>query len=427
MAKSPALMSELFKRDYDCRLKKGDKIAFLPFDFLKQSIIPYGLGAQRLFIGRYYAFVEKGIICAINRIQSETDEFAPFILPLSYIAALLLARDYNMTARLLPKMLEHLEKLNQQPDETMLIRQKIANGVDISAAIPSNKVYTVEAVGSIKTDIILQMPAWYQPYCKSWEFTKIALSESNLTMHFNGIDCLIDNQPLNKQEFIDYIRERMLAEETWFKRSDIILPSHETITELRAQIIEQERSRLLDDYEKRLDYFKEQYIKEYKEKGYSHERLPSCWPTTYSIVLEDEEYKNKYKYDEFVQKKVAKLRLECLSDISRQEQIIDYERQERQKKEQEKKSQMEGWKDIGNVILFVQTRTFEGEIKFKERSINVLQVNTIRNKFRIKIDNEYRDLKRVDISTSIFKTHYVYQVEPFCHLYILEDLSKRAI
>lgn len=422
-------MSELFKRDYDCRLKKGDKIAFLPFDFLKQSIIPYGLGAQRLFIGRYYAFVEKGIICAINRIQSETDEFVPFILPLSYIVApILLARDYyNMITRLLPKMLEHLEKLNQQPDETMLIRQKIANGVDISAAIPSNKVYTVEAVGSIKTDIILQMPAWHQPYCKSWDFTKIALSESNLTMHFNGIDCLIDNQPLNKQEFIDYIRERMLAEETWFKRSDIILPSHETITELRAQIIEQERSRLLDDYEKRLDYFKEQYIKEYKEKGYSHERLPSCWPTTYSIVLEDEEYKNKYKYDEFVQKKVTKLRLECLSDISRQEQIIDYERQERQKKEQEKKSQMEGWKDIGNVILFVQTRTFEGEIKFKERSINVLQVNTIRNKFRIKIDNEYRDLKRVDISTSIFKTHYVYQVEPFCHLYILEDLSKRAI
>mgnify|MGYP001520102468 FL=1 len=117
----------------------------------------------------------------------------------------------------------------------------------------------------------------------------------------------------------------------------------------------------------------------------------------------------------------------CIRDSSRQEQIIDYERQEQQKKEQEKKSQMEGWKDIGNVILFVQTRTFEGEIKFKERSINVLQVNTIRNKFRIKIDNEYRDLKRVDISTSIFKTHYVYQVEPFCHLYILEDLSKRAI
>lgn len=426
-------MSELFKRDYDCRLKKGDKIAFLPFDFLKQSIIPYGLGAQRLFIGRYYAFVEKGIICAINRIQSETDEFVPFILPLSYIVApILLARDYyNMITRLLPKMLEHLEKLNQQPDETMLIRQKIANGVDISAAIPSNKVYTVEAVGSIKTDIILQMPAWHQPYCKSWDFTKIALSESNLTMHFNGIDCLIDNQPLNKQEFIDYIRERMLAEETWFKRSDIILPSHETITELRAQIIEQERSSLLDDYKKRLDDFKEQYIKEYKEKGYSHKRL-SYWPTTYSIVRglkdlnKDEEY-NKYIDDEFVQKKVAKLCVECLSDISRQEQIIDYERQEQQKKEQEKKSQMEGWKDIGNVILFVQTRTFEGEIKFKERSINVLQVNTIRNKFRIKIDNEYRDLKRVDISTSIFKTHYVYQVEPFCHLYILEDLSKRAI
>ena len=453
MAKDPVLMSELLRRSSECRLTKGDKIAFLPFDFLKQSIIPYGLGKTRLFIGHCYAFVEKGIICGINRSQSEDEEFEPFILPLSYIAASILTKNYDFfITRQLPVTLKHLEKLHKQPEETILINQKIANGVDISSAIPNNQIYIVDDVRSIKAEIIHQgLVSFWEPV----EFTKIALVESNISMHFNGIDCLINNHLLNKQKFIDYIAERMHAEETVFRNSDTILPSHETITRLRTQTTEQERKRsqlsdsferseLLHSYKVTLDHFKEQHIKNYKEKGENYcatfninghtvryLELPSFWPNFLSKISPTDEilYPNreKYKNDRLFQKKIAELMTECRSDIERQERIIDYERQERQKKEQEEKAKIEGWKDIGNVILFIQVRTFAGEIKFKERSINVLQVNTIQNKFRIKIDNEYRDLKRVDISTSIFKTHYVYQVEPFCHLYILEDLSKRAI
>ena len=107
--------------------------------------------------------------------------------------------------------------------------------------------------------------------------------------------------------------------------------------------------------------------------------------------------------DELTQKKAEELLQECRSDIERQERIIDYERQELQKKKQEEKAKADGWKDIGNVILFIQMRSFKGEIQFKEHSINVLQVNIIRNKFRVKVNNEYWDLKRVNISTSILK------------------------
>ena len=99
--------------------------------------------------------------------------------------------------------------------------------------------------------------------------------------------------------------------------------------------------------------------------------LPSYrynWGMTIWGGQSDERYKNM---DELTQKKAEELLQECRSDIERQERIIDYERQELQKKKQEEKAKADGWKDIGNVILFIQMRSFKGEIQFKEHSINV--------------------------------------------------------
>ncbi len=431
---SPELLSELRERKDNSKLEIGDKIAMLPFDFVKQSVITYGLEHQRLFIGRCYSFVEKGIICAINRKQSKNNEFVPLILPLTYITAFLLQKDkiYNPP----------LELLEKSPDQTKIINLKIANGEDISTAIQCNKVYTVGGVYTIETEILRPHTI---PFYELHKFTQIALFESNLSIHFNGIDCLIESRPLNKQIFIDYIEKRMLSEKRMFGNCDTSLPSYDIITKLRTEIIKQEQTKLLHDYRVRLDCFKEHYVKDYKERGKNYCRthyykqnwvmgnsiysleLPSYhynWGMTIWGGQSDERYKNM---DELTQKKAEELLQECRSDIERQERIIDYERQELQKKKQEEKAKADGWKDIGNVILFIQMRSFKGEIQFKEHSINVLQVNIIRNKFRVKVNNEYWDLKRVNISTSIFKTHYVYQVERFSHFYILEDLSKRAI
>lgn len=198
---SPELLSELRERKDNSKLEIGDKIAMLPFDFVKQSIITYGLEHQRLFIGRCYSFVEKGIICAINRKQSKNNEFVPLILPLTYITAFLLQKDkiYNPP----------LELLEKSPDQTKIINLKIANGEDISTAIQCNKVYTVGGVYTIETEILRPHTI---PFYELHKFTQIALFESNLSIHFNGIDCLIENRPLNKQIFIDYIEKRMLSE-----------------------------------------------------------------------------------------------------------------------------------------------------------------------------------------------------------------------
>ena len=75
--------------------------------------------------------------------------------------------------------------------------------------------------------------------------------------------------------------------------------------------------------------------------------LPSYrynWGMTIWGGQSDERYKNM---DELTQKKAEELLQECRSDIERQERIIDYERQELQKKKQEEKPKQMAGKILG--------------------------------------------------------------------------------
>ena len=71
------------KRRAHSILEPGDQIAVLPYDFLGCSMIPYGvertLGNRVIETSYDETYVEKGIICAINRVNSSNKEFTPYI------------------------------------------------------------------------------------------------------------------------------------------------------------------------------------------------------------------------------------------------------------------------------------------------------------------------------------------------------------
>ena len=78
------------KRRAHSILEPGDQIAVLPYDFLGCSMIPYGVDntiSDRIIETYDKTYVEKGVICAINRVNSNNKEFTPYILPLSYIVS----------------------------------------------------------------------------------------------------------------------------------------------------------------------------------------------------------------------------------------------------------------------------------------------------------------------------------------------------
>lgn len=430
MAKCPWRDIQIQKAKNECTLSKGDKIAILPLSFLRYPIFNcrWHVPNMGALIGRYcFAFIQEGVVCAINRSNANNNEFVPFILPSIYITSFLLnKRTFNPTPE------QRCRSIVQD------VCYKIAQGIDITTALQSNKVYVVQdANEQRKVDIIADYHSINRRYC-NYSLPQVLLSMSDIPITFENGECLIGTQKLDKQVFDDYFTEQIHYEkEIFFGNPEVVLPSQDKIKEWRDEIHKKEQATLLREYERSLYYFKEEYINHYKKMGRDYcER----WYHSSHVIKSDDGRELEIKpikmptvsrfggspvfLDERTLQDAEKLRKKYLSDIAELKRKIDYEQQVNQKKKQEEIDKQRGWKDIGNVVLVMQVCN-NGKMQFRQRSINTLQKNTIQGKFRIAVDNTYWDLKRVDISTSIFKTHYVYQVEQFSHFYILEDLSKR--
>lgn len=351
------------KRRAHSILEPGDQIAVLPYDFLGCSMIPYGvertLGNRVIETSYDETYVEKGIICAINRVNSSNKEFTPYILPLSYIVSRWLF--YNGD-RSVDDDDEEIEIRNEyanycrnvgtarnNPDKTLSISVKISSGVDTYCAIQCDKVYTVSAIGETTNG-----------------YTWISLYESDCSIYFNGIDCSIGGQVLDKQVFNGYIEECIHSEELLFA-----------------------------------DRYKCYHMKE-----------------------QDDRRRREFAAQEERRKREAEREAERIA-----EQIKKREA-ERRIEEQKRIEAEKVWKGAGNVVLCMRAGEYKGEMQFKQYSINELQYNVQTNSFRIKTEDPYIpywDLQRTNISNSIFTRQWAYQVIRFKHFYVLEDLARRVI
>lgn len=349
------------KRRAHSILEPGDQIAVLPYDFLGCSMIPYGVDntiRDRIIETRGETYVEKGIICAINRVNSSNKEFTPFILPLSYIVSrwlfydieeLFYDEDTIKNVDEYRNYCRNVETAKNNPDKTLSISQKISSGVDTYCAIQCDKVYTVSAIGETTNG-----------------YTWISLYESDCSIYFNGIDCSIGGQVLDKQVFNGYIEECIHSEELLFA-----------------------------------DRYKCYHMKE-----------------------QDDRRRREFAAQEERRKREAEREAERIA-----EQIKKREA-ERRIEEQKRIEAEKVWKGAGNVVLCMRAGEYKGEMQFKQYSINELQYNVQTNSFRIKTEDPYIpywDLQRTNISNSIFTRQWAYQVIRFKHFYVLEDLARRVI
>lgn len=347
------------KRRAHSILEPGDQIAVLPYDFLGCSMIPYGVDntiRDRIIETYDKTYVEKGVICAINRVNSNNKEFTPFILPLSYIVSKWLfyngdrSDDEDLEIRNeYANYCRNVETAKNNPDKTLSISHKISVGVDTYCAIQCDKVYTVSAIGETTNG-----------------YTWISLYESDCSIYFNGIDCSIGGQVLDKQVFNGYIEECIHSEELLFA-----------------------------------DRYKCYHMKE-----------------------QDDRRRREFAAQEERRKREAEREAERIA-----EQIKKREA-ERRIEEQKRIEAEKVWKGAGNVVLCMRAGEYKGEMQFKQYSINELQYNVQTNSFRIKTEDPYIpywDLQRTNISNSIFTRQWAYQVIRFKHFYVLEDLARRVI
>lgn len=191
-------------------------------------------------------------------------------------------------------------------------------------------------------------------------------TESDCSIYFNGIDCSIGGQVLDKQVFNGYIEECIHSEELLFA-----------------------------------DRYKCYHMKE-----------------------QDDRRRREFAAQEERRKREAEREAERIA-----EQIKKREA-ERRIEEQKRIEAEKVWKGAGNVVLCMRAGEYKGEMQFKQYSINELQYNVQTNSFRIKTEDPYIpywDLQRTNISNSIFTRQWAYQVIRFKHFYVLEDLARRVI
>jgi hypothetical protein len=419
MARSLTLEIEFYRRWGEGKLEVGDKIAILPLNYLEHSTISYRSHVydKKYLIGRYYyAFPEVGIVCGINRKSANNDEFVPYILPSTYITSFLLERKeaYNPTS------------LDLNSDRYLMesICYNIANGTDIYTAMHSDAVYVVRSIIERSVDIVIGPSS--HPIFEPYEFTSIKLSKTeDIHITFDGRNCRIGNQTLDRQLFTDYVGKILQFE------PNIYTLSQEEIDERREQATQNEQNNLLSHYNWSLinyDTAVDLDRKHGKEiNDYSPPRIYGRGGISLSGYGQFE-IKDEYRHmNEQTREKAEQLYQDRLAKFKNRKEAEREERQEQQRIKQEEIDRQSGWKDIGSVrvaqyVSYKLSDSYGQSVpKFEHHSTCELQTNASQTKFRIKMGNDYQDLERVNLS-NIFKPQWVYKSNK--GYYVLEDLSK---